>query len=225
MFHFQQIRVVQLPLGERCCRVMSFNKRDSNSIVTNYYQSGLYTMKESVMIELLMMIIDEPLFDVLRTKEQLGYHVFATLRDTFGILGYSISVNAHANKSTTSHVDERIEAFIRHAHEILNRMSAKKLSGIKNDLIKLKQCGDVLLAEEVTRNWEEIVSEQYLFDRCFREVETIEGVKIQEIRKWWKESNHCDQSSLCRKLSVQVGFIIFLSLDVTDISPKQHIIS
>lgn len=37
-------------------------------------------------------------------------------------------------------------------------------------LIKLKECEDSHLGEEVDRNWTEVVTQQYLFDRLVREV-------------------------------------------------------
>jgi len=43
-------------------------------------------------------MMEEPVFDILRTKEQLGYDVYPTLRDTFGILGFSVTVNCQAGK-------------------------------------------------------------------------------------------------------------------------------
>ena len=42
--------------------------------------------------------MDEPVFDVLRTREQLGYHVYPTLHNTFGVLGFSITVDFQADK-------------------------------------------------------------------------------------------------------------------------------
>ncbi|KRT84342.1 Peptidase, partial [Oryctes borbonicus] len=74
--NFPKIQVHELPNGEYCCRTMSFNENDSNSIIVNYYQSDRFTMRNNVILELLMMYIEEPLFDILRTKEQLGYHVY-----------------------------------------------------------------------------------------------------------------------------------------------------
>lgn len=49
-----QLRVIQIPIGTRCCRVKNFNPTDTNSVVTNYYQSGMGTVKISVIIELLI---------------------------------------------------------------------------------------------------------------------------------------------------------------------------
>jgi nardilysin len=44
------------------------------------------------------MLMGEPVFDVLRTKEQLGYEVYSILRDTLGILGFSVTVTCRAGK-------------------------------------------------------------------------------------------------------------------------------
>lgn len=40
-------------------------------------------------------------------------------------------------------------------------------------LVKLKECEDTHLGEEVDRNWSEVVTQQYVFDRLNREVRTI----------------------------------------------------
>lgn len=39
-------------------------------------------------------------------------------------------------------------------------------------LVKLKECEDTHLGEEVDRNWSEVVTQQYVFDRLNREVRT-----------------------------------------------------
>lgn len=39
-------------------------------------------------------------------------------------------------------------------------------------LVKLKECEDTHLGEEVDRNWAEVVTQQYVFDRLNREVRT-----------------------------------------------------
>lgn len=43
-------------------------------------------------------LMEEPVFDILRTREQLGYNVYATLRNTFGVLGFSVTVDFQADK-------------------------------------------------------------------------------------------------------------------------------
>ncbi|KAJ9601642.1 hypothetical protein L9F63_000175, partial [Diploptera punctata] len=179
-----EICVLELPLGEHCCRVKSFNAEDTNSIVTNYYQSGPFDIKSYCIVELIMMFMEEPVFDVLRTKEQLGYHVYSSLRYTFGIVGFSVTVNCQAYK--------------------YRKQMKKELAEIRSSLIKLKTLKDIHLKEEVNRNWEEISSGEYMFDRQKQEVACLEGIKMPEIRKWLV--NHVQHGSKhnFRKLSVQV---------------------
>ena len=44
------------------------------------------------------MLMEEPVFDTLRTKEQLGYSVFNRIRYNFGVLGFSVTVNTEVDK-------------------------------------------------------------------------------------------------------------------------------
>ncbi|PNF37373.1 hypothetical protein B7P43_G17280 [Cryptotermes secundus] len=187
---YPQLRVMQIPLGEHCCRVKSFNSQDPNSSVTNYYQSGPISIKSLCIVDLLMLLMEEPVFDVLRTKEQLGYHVCSSVRDTFGILGFSVTVNCQAGKHRFS--------------KILKNMKEKELEEVRSSLIKLKQLSDIHLKEEVSRNWNEISSGDYLFDRLEREVSCIKDIKMPEIRKWYNDHVLCGNKSNLRKLSVQV---------------------
>merc|ERR1719341_614443 len=62
-------RVVELPPKHHLCKVKSLNKGDANSEVTVYYQSGPKNLREHTLMELLVMHMEEPCFDFLRTKE------------------------------------------------------------------------------------------------------------------------------------------------------------
>lgn len=51
---FQQIKVHELPEGERKVRVNSLNKVSTNSVVMNYYQTGVTTPLDAATLEILM---------------------------------------------------------------------------------------------------------------------------------------------------------------------------
>ncbi|XP_074109698.1 nardilysin [Cotesia typhae] len=199
---FPRIRAMSVPVGVHYCRIKNFNKTDSNSVVTNYYQSGLASIKLSVTIDLLTMIIEEPLFNQLRTQEQLGYDVSCLLRDTYGVFGYSITVCTQADKFSVDQIDDRIEAFLKSFYEKLESMSDKDFQNHKEGLLKLKQCADIHLKEEVTRNWSEIKCGEYMFDRLTQEINEIHRISLKELRDWFKD--HIFGGSNFRKLSVQV---------------------
>ncbi len=71
---------------------------------------------------------------------------------------------------SASHVDARIEAFLNQFNLNLEAMTETELQTRVQSLIKLKQVPDVSLDEEVSRNWNEILNEEYLFDRLQQEV-------------------------------------------------------
>lgn len=147
--------------------------------------------------------MEEPLFDVLRTKEQLGYHVYCSVTNTCGIIGFTITVNAQATKSTTEHVNERMEAFLKRLVKNVKKMADKKINKVKLDLIKVKQLVDVHLKEEVSRNWSEIYNQEFMFDRVPREIDAIESVKVSDVKKTLEQ---CTMDiTTVKKLSIQVG--------------------
>ena len=67
-------------------------------------------LRETGLLDLMSQLISEPAFDVLRTKEQLGYSVNASVRRTLGVLGFCFTVLS-AKKSPLA-VEARIEAFL-----------------------------------------------------------------------------------------------------------------
>lgn len=148
------------------------------------------------------MVMKEPLFTQLRSKEQLGYDVSCVLRDIHGILGYSVTVHTQADKYTTEHVDKRIEEFMKSLDKILQKISEEELESLKETLRKMKQCADIDLEEEVSRNWIEIVRWQYMFDRLEREALAIRNIKIDELRQC--AAKHTLEGDNFRKLSVHV---------------------
>uniref|UniRef100_A0A8C4GRM2 Nardilysin a (N-arginine dibasic convertase) n=1 Tax=Dicentrarchus labrax TaxID=13489 RepID=A0A8C4GRM2_DICLA len=196
-------RVVELPLKQHICKVKSLNKGDANSEVTVYYQSGPKALREHTLMELLVMHMEEPCFDFLRTKETLGYHVYPTCRNTSGVLGFSVTVETQATKFNTELVELKIEEFLASFGEKLNSLTEEAFNTQVIALVKLKECEDTHLGEEVDRNWAEVVTQQYVFDRLNREIEALKQMTRTELVSWFKE--HRGQNS--RKLSVHVvGF-------------------
>ncbi|KAL1021991.1 hypothetical protein UPYG_G00020830 [Umbra pygmaea] len=196
-------RVVELPMKHHICKVKALNKGDANSEVTVYYQSGLKSLREHTLMELMVMHMEEPCFDFLRTKETLGYHVYPTCRNTSGVLGFSVTVETQATKFNTELVELKIEEFLFSFGEKLSSMTEDAFKTQVTALVKLKECEDTHLGEEVDRNWAEVVTQQYVFNRLHREIDALKHMTKAELVSWYLE--HRGQT--CRRLSVHVvGF-------------------
>ncbi|XP_077862636.1 nardilysin-like [Saccoglossus kowalevskii] len=197
-----ETRIMQLPKNVHCCKVRNFNRDDGNSVITNYYQVGPGNIKLSTLIELLVMRMEEPAFDFLRTKEQLGYVVYVMCRVTFGILGFSVTVNTQATKFSVTHVDNRIDSFLEQFAEILDKMTEAEFETCVNSLINLKQREDLHLGEEVLRNWYEITTGTYVFDRLEKEISELKQTNKQELVLLFR--NSITGGTDLRKLSTQI---------------------
>lgn len=86
------VRVLELPAGQ-CTTVWDDleDKTNDNSCVVSYYQVGRIkakSYKKDLCMQILAQFFEEPFFDDLRTKQQLGYVVAArhsTERETYGV--------------------------------------------------------------------------------------------------------------------------------------------
>ncbi|KYN37994.1 Nardilysin [Trachymyrmex septentrionalis] len=193
------IGVIEISEGTSYCKLKNINRTNVNSVVTNYYQVGIATIELSVLIQLMLMIIKQPLINHLRTQEKISF-VSCNLRDINGMLGYSITAYTQAEKYTTEYVDQLIEGFLNTFSIMLKQFSEKKLNDIKERLRILKQYDNAELLNEVNRNCSEITKRQYMFDRCEKEALAIENVNINMLREWFGTLN----ASNFRKLSIHV---------------------
>nr|XP_009681623.1 PREDICTED: nardilysin-like [Struthio camelus australis] len=191
-----QFRVVDLPNAHMLCKVKTLNKNDANSEVTVYYQAGARNLRECVLMELLVTHMEEPCFSFLRTKETLGYHVYPACRNNSGIIGFSITVTTQATKNNSEFVDKKIEEFLLHFEEKMKLLTEDAFHAQVDALINIKECEDSFLGEEVDRNWNEVMSQQYLFDRLACEIEALKSFTKADLVEWFQTLRGNDRKIL-----------------------------
>ncbi|KYQ60318.1 Nardilysin, partial [Trachymyrmex zeteki] len=204
VFSIFQMRMIQIPLGTSYCKLKNMNKTDTNSVITNYYQVGIKSMDVSGLIDLIIIIMQEPLKNQLCFQEQLSNKIFCVRRDDNEILGFSITVHIEAHKYTTEHVDQRIEEFLKSFTNMLNVFSQEELDIVKQTLITrdLEQCTSIeFMKYEVDKNWSEITKQHYMFHRFEKKMLATMDIKINELREWF---TYALNESNFRKLSLHV---------------------
>lgn len=148
------------------------------------------------------MIMEEPVFNILRTEEQLGYAVHAIVRDNSNVLGFSITIMSQEDKNPMKVVDDKMEDFVmQKMAKILGEIGDEEFETTKQSLIKLKSMIDTDLKAEFSRNWGEITSDEYLFDRREREIGYLSKLQKSDILDFYNKKVKIENS---RKLSVQV---------------------
>lgn len=189
-------------IGTTYYRVKSMLPNDTNSVIKNYYQIGKSSLVLESMLEILQKIIREPLFNMLRTQEQLGYSVSCSVKRDYKMLGFVVTVESQEAKNPARLVDEKIDCFLKQYITTLQMMSDDDFDTIKNSIIALKQSTDNDLMAEVDRNWKEIMRGMNKFDRSSLEIRKMQLVSKTDLIKFYEEFFISPES--VRKLSVQV---------------------
>jgi len=198
------MRCAEVPVGEAFMRVEGHDPKNTNTVVVNYYQWKPADLTEFAVFLIGELLIEEPVFDVLRTKEQLGYSVRAGILNTYGTLAFYVYVNSQATKFTADHVQERIEVFLDwFVNDKLAKLTDEEYEETVATLVKTQTTADVTLSEEFNRNWGEMREREYCFDRKEKLVRLLEAAKKEQmVETMTKLLGSCKETR--RKLSVQV---------------------
>merc|ERR1712062_362161 len=139
--------------------------KNCNTIVENQYQFGPVNVDKGACLKIANQLMNDPVFDTLRTKEQLGYHVANYLAETSGIQSLYMFVRTQATKFTADFVDQRIETFLKwFVTDNLQKLTNDEYKATVDSLITSWSKPDLTLSKEVDRNWGQIYWQQYAFD-------------------------------------------------------------
>ncbi|KZV96205.1 hypothetical protein EXIGLDRAFT_747787 [Exidia glandulosa HHB12029] len=155
------------------------NVEDVNSGLSYYLHVGDITDKQlRAKLNLLAHIIHEPVFDQLRTKQQLGYIVQSAMIIRTGIMGLRIHIQS---ERSPAYLEQRVDAFLEGYKDMLSSMSEQDFEKQKNGLImkKLEKCKN--LAEEASRLWSAIDSGYHDFLRREIDVETLRTLSKEDM--------------------------------------------
>ncbi|KAL5511367.1 STE23_2 [Sanghuangporus vaninii] len=133
---------------------------------------------------LLAQILHEPAFNILRTKEQLGYIVFTSAWQGVESLGLRILVQSEKDPK---YLETRIEAFLDHMRGVIETMDDEQFEEHKKSLEqkwteKLKN-----LQEEATRFWTHIDSGYLDFTRREHDAALLATVTKDDVLAMFKE--------------------------------------
>ncbi|KAJ5641894.1 Peptidase M16core [Penicillium lividum] len=132
-----------------------------NHCIEYYLYIGLFS--DDILrskLQLFSQLTDEPAFDQLRSKEQLGYVVWSGSRYNATTMGYRVIIQS---ERTAQYLESRIESFLGAFGPTLENMSDEDFEGHKRSVInkrleKLKNLGS-----ETGRYWSHIGSEYFDF--------------------------------------------------------------
>ncbi|KAG0214048.1 Insulinase (Peptidase M16) [Mortierella sp. GBA30] len=192
-------------LPEQCKAVYKRDVPDSNNVnsgIEYYLQIEDATSKVTrARIQIMAQIINEPCFNQLRTKEQLGYLVFSGVRKQTGATGLRFILQSERDPV---HLESRVEHFLEsRMKKYLEEMTSADYEKQVSSLIQKKLEKDKNLRQETYRYWGQIVSGYYDFDELQDEVEEMRRTTLEDIRMFFK-SAILPCAPKAKKLSVHI---------------------
>ncbi|KAL6902039.1 hypothetical protein ACP4OV_004915 [Aristida adscensionis] len=184
----RQERVICIPNGASYVRsVRVKNDLEENSVVEVYFPIEQDLGKEATRLraitDLFSSIIEEPCFDQLRTKEQLGYSVDSSPRMTYRMLAYCFRVMS--SKYSPVYLQSRIDNFIHGVSALLDGLDEETFENHRSGLIADKLEKDPSLSYQTGDYWSQIVDKRYMFDMSKLEAEELRTVQKDDVIAWY----------------------------------------
>lgn len=144
---------------------------------------------------------DEPAFDQLRSKEQLGYVVWSGARYSATTIGYRVIIQS---ERTAKYLESRIDSFLSDFGTALEEMSDQEFEGHKRSVIKKRLEKLKNLTSETSRFWTHIGSEYFDFTQNETDAATVRTLTKPDIVQFYKQTID-PQSSTRGKVSVHMN--------------------
>jgi len=164
------------------------NGEESNSALEAYWQlgeGGCVSAEQRAVVELAAQLLSEPLFDVLRTKEQLGYTVQSGVRETHGALGWAVTIVS--DKAAPAQLEARLEAFLAAFREQLADMPADQFERNRASVVAARLRKDRALGDEAERHWEAVWDRSGEWGRREAVAAAAAALSQQEVLVWFDE--------------------------------------
>ncbi|XP_067091870.1 insulin-degrading enzyme isoform X2 [Osmerus mordax] len=160
------------------------NEVHNNCGIEIYYQTDMQSTHDNMLLELYCQIINEPCFNTLRTKEQLGYIVFSGPRRANGVQGLRFIIQS---EKAPHYLESRVEAFLRTMEKSVEEMNDEAFQKHIQALAIRRLDKPKKLAAECAKYWGEIISQQYNFDRDNIEVAYLKTLTKENIMQFYRD--------------------------------------
>jgi secreted Zn-dependent insulinase-like peptidase len=148
------------------------NKKDPNSclskvVVIDKFEYSSESIKNQCLINIFDIIVSKEFFDLLRTKDQLGYIVNSRM----GTLGFTDKKNlvfrflVQSSVKNTEFLEKRINKFINNEiKEILDNLNLEELEEIKKSLKEKYSKPFNTLGESAYYNYDKILNKSFMYN-------------------------------------------------------------
>lgn len=163
-------------------------KESKNSKIQDHHDLGPRSATNNAFSKLLELLFSEPIFDTLRTKEQLGYTVFISHNAQKNSNILTITLQYQEDKHSSKSITERVKNFfVEDMKSILENLSDEKFQKIKQSEITKLRRKFQRLQSEVNYNFDRIMNKTYIFDEYEKQALVLEGITKENVIDFYTE--------------------------------------
>jgi insulysin len=161
---FLRLKITKIPKNSPEIFILPLtDTSNSNSVMVSLYQIGPESIEDECLVSLVENYLEEPFFDELRTKEQLGYIVNSYSHKMRGVFHFIFMIQSSTHSPEI--VFAKIQEFLRCSLESVQNISDKKFKKLKKSTLETSFKKDLSLYEEFQRYRHEIDSAALVFNR------------------------------------------------------------
>lgn len=176
---FTGLSDINLTILKSSNTVFNFPSLHNDNAVINYFQVNANSKRQRALALLTASILSNPTFETLRTKEQLGYVVFATSYDFKD--NSSLLLGVESPKYSSAHINERIAAFLQEYKLELMKFNQDKLNSFKNSLKANLTQKPKTLTEATNKNFKYISNDTHWFNDNDKVAGLVDKIKLEEL--------------------------------------------
>ncbi|KAJ2721852.1 metalloprotease [Coemansia sp. Benny D115] len=158
------------------------NENNNSAVVCSIYCGNSIDVHERLTRKLLKFVLEEPTFDQLRTKEQLGYSVGIT-DEVYG-KGNALQFYIQG-ESSPAYMTMRIDSFIRWCRQYLIDYSPELLANKVSSVVDIWEEKPKSIVDEAGEHWYPIESGLYGFNQMEEMIEYIKKLTKQDLVEFW----------------------------------------
>ncbi|PRQ34786.1 putative metalloenzyme, LuxS/M16 peptidase, leucine-rich repeat domain, L domain-containing protein [Rosa chinensis] len=145
---------------------------------------GIESTRLRALIDLFCEIVNEPLYNQLRTKEQLGYVVQCNWNVTLGVFDFYFKVQS--SDYNPIYLQRRVDNFINGVEELLLGLDDESFENYQGGLIAKLLEKDSTLMDETARYWDHIICKRYKFDKWEKIAEELRCLQKGDVINFYK---------------------------------------
>jgi insulysin len=179
-------RAVKLSTGDHCIYQLPVRDPDDVNSAIGYYTQicPVTDIPLRARLGLVAQIAQEPCFNQLRTKEQLGYLVFSGIRKYLGMLGFRMIIQSERDPV---YLENRTNEFLDSLREIIQDMTEKDYQSQVASLIADRLEKHKNLWDEGYSYWSHIESGYYEYDEIEKDVAELGTITKESLLSFYDQ--------------------------------------